>query len=120
MSSSKAVTFLIPYMQANGGGLAFIQGNQSSFHQNVSDWQPSPEFLVYMNGDHEYVVFDPNGSDPPELSLTRPGHIAPEETGGASSTSLITSQHLVILVHVEMFTRILDKSKLSEMFNAFY
>ncbi|KAF3452775.1 hypothetical protein FNV43_RR03208 [Rhamnella rubrinervis] len=62
--------------EASGGGVAFIQGNQSSFQQNVS-----PEFLVYMNGDHEYVVFDPNDSDAPELSLTRPGHVVPEETG---------------------------------------
>lgn len=105
LSSSNAVTFFIPYMQAKGGGLAFIQGNQSSSHQNVSDWKPSPEFLVYMNEGHEYVVFDPNDSDAPELGLTRPGLVAPEETGGASSTNLITSHHLVILVHVQLSAR---------------
>lgn len=72
-------------MQANGGGLAFIQRNRSSFHQHAIDMRPSSEFLVYMNGDHEYVVFDPYNSDAPELSLSKPGHAAPDETGGVSS-----------------------------------
>lgn len=71
-------------MQAKGGGLAFIQGNRPSNQQNVSDGEPSEALLVYINGDHEFVVFDPHGNKVHERSLTsREELTALEETGKA-------------------------------------
>ena len=63
-------------MQAKGGGLAFIQGHQPA--------KPSQVLLVYINRDHEYVVFDPHSNEADELSLTRRELAAVEETGGDS------------------------------------
>ena len=71
----------IPIFQAKGGGLAFIQGNLSSFQQNGLDGEPSQGLLVYIDGNHEYVVFDPHGNKACELSLARREANALEETG---------------------------------------
>lgn len=74
-------------MQASGGGIAFIQGNQPFLQQNIFEAKQSKAFIVYMNSDHEYVVFDPYDNKALELSLNRrEGFVASEETGEASST----------------------------------
>lgn len=71
--------------QAKGGGLAFLNGNQHSFQYNILDGKPPQTLLVYMNGDHEYVIFDPYSNETNELSLTkRESHVALDETGRAS------------------------------------
>ncbi|XP_034215520.1 WD repeat-containing protein 75 isoform X2 [Prunus dulcis] len=68
--------------KAKGGGLAFLNGNQHSFQYNILDGKPPQTLLVYMNGDHEYVMFDPYGNETNELSLTkRESHVALDETG---------------------------------------
>ncbi|KAI5348699.1 hypothetical protein L3X38_001586 [Prunus dulcis] len=68
--------------KAKGGGLAFLNGNQHSFQYNILDGKPPQTLLVYMNGDHEYVIFDPYGNETNELSLTkRESHVALDETG---------------------------------------
>ena len=66
--------------QAKGGALAFIQGNQPSVQQSVSDSDSSKSLLVYIDGDHEYVVFDPYGNKEPESILARREAIPIEET----------------------------------------
>lgn len=80
--------FLIPFYilgQAKGGGLAFLQGNPSSLEQNVSDGNAPKEFLVYINGDHEYVLYDPYGNEANELNTTRrQGLVELEESGVVS------------------------------------
>lgn len=68
--------------KAKGGGLAFLQGNPSSLEQNVSDGNAPKEFLVYINGDHEYVLYDPYGNEANELNTTRrQGLVELEESG---------------------------------------
>lgn len=68
--------------KAKGGGLAFLQGNPSSLKQNSSDGNAPQAFLAYINGDHEYVLFDPYGNEANELSIARrEGLIELVETG---------------------------------------
>ncbi|XP_062078686.1 uncharacterized protein LOC133783156 isoform X2 [Humulus lupulus] len=75
--------------KAKGGGLAFIQGNQTSFQNNIFNGKPSQELLVYVDGDHEFVVFDPRSSETQELSLTGQQNLATvEETGQLGYASL--------------------------------
>lgn len=72
-------------LQAQGGGLAFLNSDQLSNQQNILDRNRPQALLVYINGDHEYVIFDPYNIEAKELSLTRPGsRVAPDETGRVS------------------------------------
>lgn len=41
------------YVQAKGGGVAFIQ-------------RSSRELVAYVNGDHEYAIFNPNSQEEEE------------------------------------------------------
>ncbi|KAB1204246.1 WD repeat-containing protein 75 [Morella rubra] len=68
--------------KAKGGGLAFLQGKPSSLEQNDSGGNAQQAFLVYINGDHEYVLFDLYGNDENELRIPRvEGLFGLEETG---------------------------------------
>jgi hypothetical protein len=59
--------------------------------QNISDGNAPQAFLAYINGNHEYVLFDPYGNDANELSIARrEGLVELEETGGASFTKTST------------------------------
>lgn len=65
--------------KAQGGGIAFLQSKKS---YNSSDGKFGHPWLVYINGDHEYALFDPSGKEAQELSLTKQGsYHALEETG---------------------------------------
>jgi NET1-associated nuclear protein 1 (U3 small nucleolar RNA-associated protein 17) len=58
--------------------------------QNISDGNARQEFLVYINGNHEYVLFDPYGNEANDLSITRrEGLVELEETGGDSFTKTL-------------------------------
>ena len=58
--------------------------------QNISDGNAPQEFLAYINGNHEYVLFDPYGNEANELSITRrEGLVELEETGGDSITKTL-------------------------------
>ncbi|KAM1329081.1 hypothetical protein ACFX15_012710 [Malus domestica] len=75
--------------KAQGGGLAFLNSDQLSNQQNILDRNRPQALLVYINGDHEYVIFDPYNIEAKELSLTRPGsHVAPDETGHFGYSSI--------------------------------
>ncbi|KAL7205291.1 hypothetical protein ACSBR2_018268 [Camellia fascicularis] len=47
--------------QALGGGLAFLHTNPSALEEKISDENPASVLLAYINGDHEYILFDPYG-----------------------------------------------------------
>ncbi|GAB2222155.1 hypothetical protein Drorol1_Dr00013357 [Drosera rotundifolia] len=55
--------------KATGGGLAFLPVDQSSLVDNTGK-RPS-KLMVFMNGDHEYVVFDPLNKEARKLELAR-------------------------------------------------
>lgn len=70
-------------LQAKGGALAFIQTNQSSTEEIGRDGTLPQALLAYVNGDHEYVLFDPYNKEVQELSISHKEiHPTPEETGG--------------------------------------
>lgn len=78
-------------MQAEGGGLAFIEANLSE--EDNSSGRPKHGLLAFINGYHEYVIFDPfdNQELVEQCVSVRRSSVA-EETGALSSTqSSITS-----------------------------
>ncbi|GMI92889.1 hypothetical protein like AT2G18900 [Hibiscus trionum] len=58
--------------KAKGGALGFLQVNPSSFE----DGKTPEVLLAYMNGDHEYVVFDPCCKDAHEVSMSQKGGLS--------------------------------------------
>ncbi|XP_050217951.1 uncharacterized protein LOC126668808 [Mercurialis annua] len=72
--------------KANGGALAFLQLNQSSAEENMVDGNRPGALLAYINGEHEYVLFDPHGK---ELgTLKQNGVLSLEEAGKFGYASL--------------------------------
>jgi len=70
-------------VQAKGGALSFIQGNQLSIDENELDGKPPQSLLAYINGDREYLLFDPEGKETNEFSaIRREGLSDLEESGG--------------------------------------
>jgi NET1-associated nuclear protein 1 (U3 small nucleolar RNA-associated protein 17) len=64
-------------MKARGGSISFLEGDKSQLR------------LAYVNGSHEYVVFDPNSDESHERSaVDYDGLAGLEETGDAGYTSL--------------------------------
>ncbi|XP_010681099.2 uncharacterized protein LOC104896097 [Beta vulgaris subsp. vulgaris] len=74
--------------KAKGGGLAFLQVNQSSLKENSSSGRPSA-LLAYINRDHEYVVFDPLTQEQQELNVHRKKGSADFEEAGRSGYASI-------------------------------
>lgn len=70
-------------VQAKGGALAFIQANQFAIDENELDGKPHQSLLAYINGDHEYLLFDPQGKEAKEHSTIRQEGLGDlEEAGG--------------------------------------
>ncbi|KAL9376817.1 hypothetical protein Peur_030937 [Populus x canadensis] len=68
--------------KAKGGALSFIQGNQLSIDENELDGKPPQSLLAYINGDREYLLFDPEGKETNEFSaIKREGLSNLEESG---------------------------------------
>ncbi|XP_027329589.1 WD repeat-containing protein 75 [Abrus precatorius] len=73
--------------KAKGGGLAFLKGDPSE--RVVVDGKASQTLLAYINGDREYVLFDPHGKETCELIMTRQDDLVSlEETGQFGYTSI--------------------------------
>ncbi|KAG9451107.1 hypothetical protein H6P81_011072 [Aristolochia fimbriata] len=65
--------------KAKGGGLAFLDPSLSF----ASDREAHSQMLVYINGDHEYVIFDPFNMEANETSkIHREGNLLFEEESG--------------------------------------
>ncbi|KAL0655060.1 hypothetical protein Bca4012_075644 [Brassica carinata] len=64
-------------MKAQGGSISFLEGDKSQLR------------LAFVNGSHEYVVFDPSSDDTHERSaIDYEGLVGEEETGDFGYTSL--------------------------------
>ncbi|KAK7265247.1 hypothetical protein RJT34_32864 [Clitoria ternatea] len=74
--------------KAKGGGLSFLKADLPK--RAVIDGKSSPmTLLAYVNGDREYVVFDPYGKETCELIMTRQDDpVALEETGQFGYSSI--------------------------------
>ncbi|KAJ6742887.1 TRANSDUCIN FAMILY PROTEIN / WD-40 REPEAT FAMILY PROTEIN-RELATED [Salix viminalis] len=68
--------------KAKGGALAFIQANQSSIDENELDGKPPQSLLAYINGDHEYLLFDPQGKEAKEHSAIQQEGLGDLEEAG--------------------------------------
>lgn len=72
-------------MQAEGGGLAFIEANL--MEGDISSGRPKHGLLAFINGHNEYVLFDPfDNQELVEQSISVRRSSAAEETGALSST----------------------------------
>ncbi|KAE8700133.1 formin BNI1-like [Hibiscus syriacus] len=57
--------------KAKGGALGFLQVNPSFVEEISIDGKTPEVLLAYMNGDHEYVVFDPFCKDAKEVNMSQ-------------------------------------------------
>lgn len=87
------VWLLICWFQAKGGSLAFLPANPSFDEIKAMDGE-KPSLLVYVNGDHEYIIFDPHNMDNRIGKSSRTSQIALEEAG--KSHDGISRQHHVL------------------------
>lgn len=77
------VYFLFNSLQAEGGALSFVKPNQSFLQENAAYGKPPQTLLAYVNGDHEYVVFDPYSDETSEVTGMHQGApVDHGETGG--------------------------------------
>lgn len=65
--------------KAEGGALSFVKPNQSFLQENAAYGKPPQTLLAYVNGDHEYVVFDPYSDETSEVTGMHQG--APVDHG---------------------------------------
>ncbi|MED6111039.1 hypothetical protein PIB30_048679 [Stylosanthes scabra] len=72
-------------MKPKGGALAFLKGDLSE--QAVIDGKTPQTLLVYINGDREYVIFNPYDKEGHKLSVIRQD-VALEETGQFGYSSI--------------------------------
>ncbi|CAJ2649782.1 unnamed protein product [Trifolium pratense] len=64
--------------KAKGGSIAFLKGNPSE----LADEKSSKTLLAYLNGDREYVLFDPYDKEARELNMTMQGDLVGLEDNG--------------------------------------
>lgn len=67
-------------LQSRGGGLSFLHTNRASLEEKISDENPASVLLAYLNGDHEYVIFNPYGEQEGGIAHKR-SIVGFEETG---------------------------------------
>lgn len=72
-------------LQAKGGALGFVQVDTSSVEEISIDGKAPEVLLAYMNGDHEYVLFDPYCKDAREVSMSQKEGLAAHDHKGETS-----------------------------------
>ncbi|KAF8391223.1 hypothetical protein HHK36_023525 [Tetracentron sinense] len=75
--------------KAKGGGLAFLQVDPSSLNEKISDGIAPPAMLAYINGDHEYVIFDAYSREDHKIRANCQSLVTLEETGGPFTLSIL-------------------------------
>ncbi|XVE71837.1 hypothetical protein DITRI_Ditri10aG0183600 [Diplodiscus trichospermus] len=68
--------------KAKGGALGLIQVRPSSVEEMSIDGRTPEILLAYMNGDHEYVLFDPYSKDAREVGMSKKEGLAALEYKG--------------------------------------
>ncbi|KAI9392980.1 hypothetical protein POPTR_006G166500v4 [Populus trichocarpa] len=81
-ASDPVPIFTWSVQKAKGGALAFIQANQFAIDENELDGKPHQSLLAYVNGDHEYLLFDPQGKEAKEHSTIRQEGLGDLEEAG--------------------------------------
>lgn len=70
-------------MQAERGAISFLQPKPE---ERVLDGKQPKFFVAFVNGDHEYVLFDPFGDGTDEHGVKRLFDSSVEENGEISSS----------------------------------
>ncbi|KAG5515948.1 hypothetical protein RHGRI_036849 [Rhododendron griersonianum] len=73
--------------KSRGGGLSFLHTNRASSDDKISDENSASVLLAYLNGDHEYVVFNPYGKQEGGVAHRR-SIVGLEETGQIGYSSI--------------------------------
>ncbi|XP_043698630.1 WD repeat-containing protein 75 [Telopea speciosissima] len=68
--------------KAKAGGLAFLQVDPSLHDKKISEQKESQALLAYINGDHEYIVFDPYNGEDHKTQKNHPENFVPQEETG--------------------------------------
>ena len=69
------------FFQAKGGSIAFVKDDSSMDADTNATRGEEASLLVYVNGSHEYVIFDPQNNKEPEISKRTPKNIQADEPG---------------------------------------
>ncbi|XP_058199418.1 uncharacterized protein LOC131314646 isoform X2 [Rhododendron vialii] len=73
--------------KSRGGGLSFLHTNRASSEDKISDENSASVLLAYLNGDREYVVFNPYGEQEGGVAYRR-SIVGLEETGQIGYSSI--------------------------------
>lgn len=73
-------------LQAQGGKLSFVLSSPKS-EDEISETKAEDEILAYINGAHEYVLFNPYGGPESNLSISRQRDFSSLEDTGKISYS---------------------------------
>ncbi|KAJ6795087.1 WD repeat-containing protein 75 [Iris pallida] len=80
--------------KAKGGGISFLHRNTYLQNQAKAAEENGSSLLVYINADHEYIVFDPHNSNGNHISRNiRDGHPSAEEPAHTGYASLYGELH---------------------------
>ncbi|KAJ0755262.1 putative transcription factor WD40-like family [Helianthus annuus] len=74
--------------KAKGGGLAFIQSRSLDDNMDENE-NPGSVLLAYVNGDHEYAVFNPHGLEMQERKVRHTDNVSGLEVTGQSGYASI-------------------------------
>lgn len=77
--------------KAKGGALAFLQAKSSSLQGLDSDGKQPPLLLAFINGNHEFTIFDPYGKQEQNFSaalLEGHDHVISDDKGGYGYASI--------------------------------
>lgn len=69
------------FFQASGGSISFVKGDVPLDANADSSRDKEPMLLVYVNGSHEYAIFDPRESEEVVVSKNKHKKIQAEEPG---------------------------------------
>lgn len=69
------------FFQASGGSISFVKGDVPLDANADSSRDKEPMLLVYVNGSHEYAIFDPRESEEVVISKNKHKKIQAEEPG---------------------------------------
>lgn len=92
--------------QAQGGRLCFVESSPE-FEEEASETKVTGEVLAYVNGGHQYVLFNPYSEQLSKPSIIRQRHLSSnlDETGQDLCCITIISPKLscMLNLHVHIF-----------------
>ena len=88
----------VTFFQASGGSISFVKGDVSLDANADSSRDKEAVLLVYVNGSHEYVIFDPRKSEEVVVSKNTHKKIQAEEPGEYCMVCCIVLECIILLL----------------------